>query len=178
MCVIAAAGWALAGCDSGVFVNRSEIAGGYTGFLYVQQQAAGGVNAVAVRNSPFPPQAVLAALRARYTGDQYRFDLAPPAGEWNGYTVVIGFGSAPAGVQNLCQNPNLPPPQQRAGVTNVIGEYCYGAILVSEATGWTTSPISSPQDPRFEKIIGAVVAELFAYRARPGDHGQSADSPH
>ena len=161
----------LGGCD-GVVVNRSEIAGGYTGYLYAQTQAAGGVNGLVVRNSPFPPEAVLAALQARYQSNQYRFALGPSP-EWNGYTVIIAFGGAPVGGQNLCQNPALPSGPVLSDTTSVIADYCYGTTLVSEATGWT-SAVSSPNDARFQRLVGDVVAELFSYRVRPGNHGQAS----
>jgi hypothetical protein len=59
--IAAAVGTAVltAGCSDAVVVNRSEIAPGYTGFLYVQSQAQNGVNAVVLRNSPFPPDTVV-----------------------------------------------------------------------------------------------------------------------
>lgn len=169
---LGAAVLAIAGCG-GVVVNRSEIAGGYTGSLYTQSQAAGGTNAVTVRNAPFPPEAILNALRARFQGDQYRFGLGPPPAEWNGYTIVLGFGGAPVGIQNLCQNPDVPLRTTLAGRTDLIGDYCYGNILVTEATGWTGA-VTGPDDPRFQHLVGDVVTELFAYKNRPGNHGSGS----
>lgn len=168
-CIAAIATVALTACD-GVFVNRSEGASVYTGYLYAQSQAAGGTNAVMVRNSPFPPEAVVTALQDRYQGDQYRFGLGASPADWNGYTVVLAFGGAPVGNQNLCQNPNLPLPVAASGRTAVIGEYCVGNLLVSEASGWT-SAVNDPQDQRFKNLIGDVVAELFSYQARYDKHG-------
>lgn len=168
-CAVGAAALALTGCD-GAMVNRSEAAGGYTGFLYTQSQAANGTNAVVLRNSPFPPEAVVSAVQSRYDGDQYRFGLGPSPAGWNGYTVVLAFGGAPAGNQNLCQNPNLPLPVAASGRTAVIGDYCYGNILVGEATGWTGS-VNNPEDPRFRNLVGDVVAELFSYQDRFDKHG-------
>ena len=168
-CIVAIAATALAACD-GAIVNRSEGASTFTGYLYAQSQAAGGTNAVMVRNSPFSPEAVVNALQDRYRGGQYRFALGPSPADWNGYTVVLAFGGAPVGNQNLCQNPNLPLPVAASGRTAVIGEYCVGNILVSEATGWT-SAVSDPQDPRFKNLVGDVVAELFSYQARYDKHG-------
>jgi hypothetical protein len=168
-CMAGMAAVALSACD-GAFVNRSEGASVYTGYLYAQSQAAGGTNAVMVRNSPFPPEAVVSALQDRYQSDQYRFGLGPSPVDWNGYTVVLAFGGAPVGNQNLCQNPNLPLPVAASGRTAVIAEYCVGNILVSEATGWT-SAVNDPQDPRFKNLLGDIVAELFSYQARYDKHG-------
>ncbi|MBV8535297.1 MAG: hypothetical protein JO128_06885 [Alphaproteobacteria bacterium] len=168
-CVAGTAALALAACD-GAVVNRSEGASVYTGYLYAQSQAADGTNAVVVRNSPFAPDVVVRALQDRYRGDQYRFALGPSPAGWNGYTVILAFGGAPVGNQNLCQNPNLPLPVTASGRTALIGEYCVGSILVSEATGWT-SAVNGPEDPRFKNLVGDVVAELFSYQARYDKHG-------
>ena len=172
-CMAGIAAVALGACD-GTVVNRSEVAGGYTGFLYTQSQAANGTNAVTVRNAPFPPDAVVSALRSRYQGDQYRFGLGPTPADWNGYTVVLAFGGAPVGIQNLCQGPNLPLPAASSGRTVVVGDYCLGNILVSEATG-STSAVGDPQDPHFKALVGDVVAELFSYRARYDKHGSGGN---
>lgn len=165
---------ALGACASdGVVVNRSEDMT-YSGATYVQTQAQGGTNAVVVRNGPFADDAVLAALHGRYQSDQYRFGLGPTPAGWNGYTVVLGFGGAPVGNQNLCQNPNLPLSAASGGQTMLVGDYCYGTRLVSEATGWTGA-VSSPDDPRFRNLVGDVVAELFSYRAlHTNGHGSTA----
>lgn len=165
----------LSACSDGVTVNRSEVAGGYSGMLYTQSQAAGGTNAVVVRNDPFPDAAVLTALRSRYQSDQYRFGLGPSPENWNGYTLVFGFGGAPIGNQNLCQNPNLPLRPTAASETSIVGDYCYGAILITEAQGWT-SAVNDPNDPRFQKLVGDVTAELFAYRLHIGHQGSGGST--
>jgi hypothetical protein len=170
--IAATAGVALlaVGCSDAVVVNRSEINPGYTGEFYVQTQAQNGVNAVVLRNSPFPPDTVVSAIQSRYQSNQYRFAPGPTPEGWNGYTVVLGFGGPTIGNQNLCQNPNLPMRLPSAGETSVIGDYCYGNILISEAQGWTGA-VAGPDDPRFSKLMGSVVAELFADRRRYGKHG-------
>jgi len=148
---------AVAACGDMVAVKRSEIAGGYTGWVWIQTLAQTGTNAVVVRNNPFPDSVVLAALRARYSGGQYRFDLGRPA-DWNGYTVVIGFGRPGVGIGDLCRGQPLQP----AGTneTAVTAAYCHGDVLLTEAQGWTRA-ITSPDDPRVEELIGGVIAELL-----------------
>ena len=74
-CMAGIAAVALGACD-GTVVNRSEVAGGYTGFLYTQSQAANGTNAVTVRNAPFPPDAVVSALRSPIRATSIASDLA------------------------------------------------------------------------------------------------------
>ena len=169
-CVAGLAAAALTACDDGTTVQRSEVAGGYTGFLYAQSQAANGTNAVVVRNAPFAPDAVVTALQDRYQSDQYRFGVGPTPADWNGYTVVLAFGGAPIGTQNLCQDPNLPLTAATGGRTTVVGDYCLGNILVSEAVG-STPTVSDPKDPHFKSLVGDVVAQLFAYQARYDKHG-------
>jgi hypothetical protein len=156
-----AGGLALAACDSGG-VSTVRLKGGsnYSAGAYVQSGAENGTNAVVVHNSPFPPEAVLAALRARYQSNQYRFALGTPT-DWNGYTVVIGFGLPPVGSQNLCANPDLPQAPAPAGVTALVANYCYGNRLVTEALG-RVGGVTGPDDPRFRDLIGQTVAELFA----------------
>jgi len=168
-------GVSVVACSDSVMVNRSEIAGGFTGFFYVQTSAQNGTNAVVVRNSPVPDAAVVDALRARYQSGQYRFASGPVA-DWNGYTLVLGFGGAPIGNQNLCQNPNLPLVASGPDATTLLGEYCYGDILVTEAQG-RTAAITGPDDPKLNKLVGDVVAELFFDRRRYGGHGKGSTPP-
>ena len=129
--VLLAATSALAACDA---VTTVHMVGGadYSAGRYVQTGAQNGTNAVVVRNSPFPAEAVLAAIRARYQGDQYRFALGTPS-DWNGYTVILGFGGQPPGDRTLCDDPNLPQPPSPHGVVELVANYCYGNRLVTEA---------------------------------------------
>jgi hypothetical protein len=168
---------AVAGCNSdGVTTTRSETVGGYSEGLYVQSAAQNGTNVLAVRNSPFAPEAVLEAVRARYQGNQYRFALGA-APDWNGYTVIIGFGRPPVGAQNLCQNPNLPQPASSPGVTELTADYCYGNRLVSETTG-RVAAVSDANDPRFRALVGQSVAELFTNNAPHYPHGGGVFTQH
>ena len=158
---------ALVGCSSdGVAVNRSTEASNYTGAFYVQSQAQNGTNSVIVRNSPVPPPDVVAALRDRYHGNQYRFAPGPTPPDWNGYTVVLSFGGPTLGNQNLCENMNAPQLQPPTDQTEVVGAYCYGNRLITEATG-RAPQISGPQDPRFRQLMGDVVAQLFTNEQQP-----------
>lgn len=173
---LAAAG--LAACDDGVTVERSPLASNYTGAFYVQTSAQNGTNSVLVRNSPVPPEAVVDALRARYQGNQYRFAPGPNPPDWNGYTIVLSFGGPAIGSQNLCENMNAPQVQPPPNETEVVGDYCYGNRLITEAIG--RSPrITGPQDPHFRELIGDVVAELFTNEQEryPGHGGGRPGGP-
>ncbi len=161
---------ALSACTGdGVTTVRSRGATTYSASLYVQSLAQEGTNAVVVRNSPFPAEAVLEALRARYQGDQYRFALGTPA-DWNGYTVVIGFGGPPVGNRNFCVSPDQPQPAASGGI-ELVADYCYGNRLVTEVQSRGPA-VSGPEDPRFRELIGQSIAELLT-----NDTGQFPDLP-
>lgn len=150
---------ALSTCTGGAVTTvRSRDSTTYSAGLYVQSLAQQGTSAVIVRNSPFPAEAVVDALRARYEGGQYRFALGTPA-DWNGYTVIIGFGRPPVGNQNLCENPNQPQSSSSAG-TELVADYCFGSRLVTEVVSYGPA-MSGPDDPRFRELIGQSIAELF-----------------
>jgi hypothetical protein len=177
LCLAAAlilAGAGLSACDQGVFVNRSESPTAYSGFYYVQSTAAMGTNQVVVYNSPYPPETtvggILSAAQARYQSNQYRFFAGPPVADWNGYTVVLAFSDGPLGNQNLCVNRDQPLRPMSAGWTSLFAEYCLGSTLVTEASAYTRV-VTGPDDPRFAKLVGGVIAALFEYRPPPGQNG-------
>ncbi len=159
---------ALSACGGGITTVRSKGAATYSAGTYVQSVAQNGTNAVVARNSPVPAEAVVDALRARYTGGQYRFALGTPP-DWNGYTVIIGFGAPPVGNQNLCQNPNQV--QSATAGTALVADYCYGNRLVTEVVSRGPA-VSGPDDPNFRELIGQSIAELFT-----NDTSQFPDIP-
>jgi len=162
---------ALAACSGGdVVVQRSESPTAFSGDTYVQYSAAYGANAISIYNPPFAPEAtvdaVLAAARERYASGQYRFFAGPPPEDWNGYTIRIAFGRI-LGNSNLCAKPEQPLFPAAAGRTELLAEYCYGGILVTEARGWAPA-LTGPDDPHLKQVVAGMVAELFAYRPRRG----------
>lgn len=177
---IASALLAVAACSSsGITVMRSEGGANYSAAVDVQTIAANGTNAVVVRNSPFPPQVIVDALNGRYTSGQYRFALAPAEHDWNGYTVVIGFGGPPVGTHTQCDDPNAALSPASAGETVITGDYCYGNRTVSEAVGRSPA-LTEASDPRLGDLVGGVVAELFTNVShRPSGGGAAAPpTPH
>lgn len=155
-----AASVALVACTGGVSVMRSRDGSNFSQAVWIQTSAANGTNAVVVRNSPFPPQSVVGALQRRYASGQYRFALAPVGGDWNGYTVVIGFGGPPVGSHTQCDDPDLALSPTPPGATIVVGDYCYGRRTVSEAVG-RAPELTGPGDPRLEDLVGGIIAELL-----------------
>lgn len=156
--VLLAGTFALAACG-GVTTVRMIGGANYSAGRYVQTAAQNGTNAVVVRNSPFPAEAVVAALRDRYRGNQYRFALGTPL-DWNGYTVVLAFGAPPVGSQSFCADPNLPQAASPRGVVELVANYCYGNRLVTEALS-RAPELTGPNDPNFRELIGQTIAELF-----------------
>jgi hypothetical protein len=151
---------ALSACAvGGITTVRSEGGTTYSAGLYVQSVAQSGTNTVVVRNSPFPPDAVLTALRDYYRGDRYRFALDRPP-DWNGYTVLIAFGGPAIGNQSLCENPNQPQLSPAGGEVDLVAEYCYGNRLVTEVLSRALA-LGGPDDPGFRELIGQSIDELF-----------------
>ena len=166
----------LTACDGTVFVTRSEGVSNYNADTYVQTLAQNGTNAVVVQNNPFGPagdQAILTALQSRYSSGQYRFALGPTATDWNGYTVVLGFGQ-PIGNQTQCAAPNAPRAVSTSGQTILIGDYCFGNRVITEATGYTGS-LTGPDDPTLGKLAAEVFAELVINRP-PKSNGDGNDA--
>jgi hypothetical protein len=176
LAVLILAGTLLSACDKGIFVNRSETPTAYSGAYYVSSTAAMGTNQVVVYNSPYPPEptvsGVLTAAQQRYQSNQYRFFAGPPGADWNGYTVVLAFSDGPQGNRNLCIDRDLPLRPMTAGWTSVFAEYCLGPTLVTEASAYTRV-VTGPDDPRFNELVGGVLAALFEIRPPPGHFGRS-----
>lgn len=161
----------LSGCGDAVVVNRSESVSTYNADTYIQSLAQNGTNGVVVLNDPFGPagdQAIVTALQSRYASGQYRFALGTNAPDWNGYTIVFGFGE-PVGNQTQCTAPALRRTAGFSGQMLVIGDYCYGTRVVSEATGYTRT-LRGPDDPLLGKLAAEVFAEMVINR-QPGGSG-------
>lgn len=159
----------LSGCGDAVIVNRSEGVSTYNAGTYVQSLAQNGTNGVVVVNDPFGPagdQAIVTALQARYSSSQYRFALGTTMPDWNGYTVVLGFGE-PVGNQTQCTVAAQSRTTGLPGQTLVIGDYCYGTRVVSEATGYARN-LRGPDDPLLGKLAAAVFAEMVINRPQNG----------
>lgn len=162
----------LLGCSDAVIVNRSEGVSTYNAETYIQTLAQNGTNGVVVLNDPFGPagdQAIVTALQSRYTSGQYRFALGTKAPDWNGYTIVFGFGE-PVGNQTQCTAPSLSRTTGLSGQTLIIGDYCYGTRVVSEASGYTRA-LSGPADPLLGKLAADVFAEMVINQQPRGSGG-------
>jgi hypothetical protein len=150
-------------------VNRSEGISTYNAETYIQSLAQNGTNGVVVLNDPFGTagdEAIVAALRSRYSSGQYRFALGTSAPGWNGYTIVFGFGE-PVGNQTQCTAAEASRTTGFSGQTLLIGDYCYGTRVVSEATGYTRA-LSGPEDPLLAKLAADVFAEMVINRPPNG----------
>ncbi len=157
---------ALGACTYGITTYRSEAAGNPSMQIYAPYAALNGTNLAVILGNPFPAdktnEGVLAVMRVRNPMQRYRFALVPTP-DWNGYSVILGFGEPPIGNQSLCQNPALPLRPMPAGRTALMADLCYGPLLITEATGHTAT-VGGPDDPRFGDLVGGVLEELFALR--------------
>lgn len=150
----------LVACHGGVSVMRSRDGSNFSEAVWIQTVPANGTNAVVVRNSPFPAQTVVSAVQGRYASGQYRFAPAPVGGDWNGFTVIIGFGGLPVGSRTQCDGPEIGLSPTPAGETMIVGDYCYGDRTISEAVGRSPA-IGDSSDPRLADLVGGVVGELL-----------------
>jgi hypothetical protein len=156
---------ALAGCG-GVVTYRSEGAGNRSLQTYAPYAAMNGTNLLVVLNNPFPNdqnnQQVLAVVSTHNPMLSYRFSLVLPP-DWNGYTVVLGFGESPVGNQDLCRNVHLPLRPTPAGQTALIADLCEGQQLVTEVYGHSPT-VGGPDDPTFLRLVSQTMTDLFAVR--------------
>ncbi|HEX9464264.1 MAG TPA: hypothetical protein VGB82_16825 [Alphaproteobacteria bacterium] len=164
---------ALAACTNGIVTYRSEGAGNPSAQTYAPYAAMNGTILLVVRDNPFPNdrtnEAVLAVVNTHNPAQRYRFSLTMPP-DWNGYTVVLGFGEAPVGNQSLCQNALLPLRPMPPGRMAIIADLCYGQQLVTEAYGHSPA-VGGPDDPTFQSLVSQVMTELFAERRIFEDRG-------
>ncbi len=163
---------ALAACEHGITTFRSEASGWPTEQYNAPYAALNGTNLAIVRDNPFPAdkgnEAVLAVMRVNNPMRMYRFALAPTP-DWNGYSVILGFGESPVGNQNLCQNPALPLRPTPVGRTSLIADLCYGPLMITEVYGHT-DVVGGPDDPRLAALVGGVLEDLLALKTRQHPH--------
>jgi hypothetical protein len=162
---------AVPGC-TGVTTQRSEGAGNPGLQLYAPDAALAGSNLTLIRNNPFAADpaglGIVAVMNTNNPMQMYRFALTPQP-DWNGYTVVLAFGEAPIGNQNLCQNSALPPRPAPPGETALIADLCYGPQLITEVSGRAPA-VGGPDDPQFAALVSGVLSDLFARRQPDHPH--------
>jgi hypothetical protein len=155
---------ALAGCN-GIVTYRYE-GGAPSAQFYAPYAALDGTNLLVVRNNPFPNdrtnEAVLAVVRTHNPMRRYRFSLVPPP-DWNGYTVILGFGLSPVGNQSQCQNAQIPLRPTPPGRTTLIVDLCYGRQLITETYGRSPA-VGGAEDPTFAALVDQVMTDLLAIR--------------
>jgi hypothetical protein len=159
----------VAGCAGGTTTYRSEAAGSPSAQTYAPYAAMNGVNQLVIRNNPYPTdpdgQVLLSIVQTHNPMQRYHFTLGAGP-QWNGYTVIFGYGESPVGNQDLCKNVALPLRPMPPGQTAVMADLCYGPLLITEVYGHTQF-IADPHDPRLAALVGGVMEDLFALRTPP-----------
>jgi hypothetical protein len=151
----------LAGCASGVAVSRTH----YTQLgipSQVELAAAQGPTLVNLHHSPFPDQAVLAAMRVHNPRPYMTYSTAEAGGPYP-YRIVLGFGSRPPGGSADCRVFSQPAAPAPAGKTEMYGAFCLGNQLLSEASA-VAPAVKSADDPAFARLTGDLLSALLPIR--------------
>lgn len=114
--------------------------------------------AFAVEDSRFRA-AVIAAMQEKNSGPKLHFTEAEPPERKYDYRVTVAFGAAGLGYNDLCLEALPAPPAAAEGV-QARAAFCIGTRLISEISGRLLAA-SGPDDPRFQRLIGQMVLELF-----------------
>lgn len=103
--------------------------------------------------------AVIAAMQEKNAGPKLRFSAAEQPDHRYDYRVTMAFGAAELGYNDLCRADLPPPPPVSDGVRGRAA-FCIGGLLMSEISG-RIAGAAGPDDPRFQRLIGQMVLELF-----------------
>lgn len=115
-------------------------------------------NAFAVEEGHFR-EAVIAAMQEKNAGPKLHFTEAEPPERIYDYRVTVAFGAAGLGYNDLCRAALAPPPAAADGV-RARAAFCIGTRLISEISGRLLAA-NGPDDPRFQRLIGQMMLELF-----------------
>lgn len=172
------AAMALSAC-SGPIVYWNYYASGYEPG-HVALAAANNPALAVIRGDPFandPNNAgVLAAMQGRNFGPKIYFAQTPRPDDRYGYKVVLDFGVSGYGYGSACEAgpapPNPRPPGERI---DVAAAFCVGDVLLTDASG-SVSGATSPDDPRFRRLIGDIMVALTPlYNPHGGHHCNGPD---
>lgn len=157
----------LAACaDGGVMISHHDVprAGVPS---HADYAASLGPTPVVMRNNPFHPATVVAALQRHNPRPNLVFSMDPPASLKGGYRVLLAFDEAPQAGPRMCrdafESEDALPGAAAAGTTRIYGAFCLGPTLLSEAVA-TTPPIGAPSDPRLGRAMGDLLVALMPLR--------------
>jgi hypothetical protein len=113
---------------------------------------------------PFPQdsngEAVRRVLSATRVEPHLQYSPTRPANDPYGYRMVVAFGGWPVGGDNYCRNTMLAPRPGSADMTEMHMVLCAGSAPLTESAG-RTRRITSPDDPRFARLISDLLTALM-----------------
>ncbi len=147
----------LAGCGEGnvttqSYAYRQDVPG------HEQYAAAIGPTPVAVYNSPYPADDVIAAMQGRTPGPKMTFTGNPDGSAT--YRVVLVFGESHAAPSTYCQVQAVTAGPSPTGRLTVTAAFCAGTSILSDAVA-RTDAIASPHDPEFERMMTDLLSALM-----------------
>jgi hypothetical protein len=148
----------LAACSSGTVATssysyRSDVPG------HEQYAASIGATPVAVYNSPYPNDDVIAAMQGRTPGPQMTF-VAKQDGSAT-YRVVMVFGESHAAPSTYCEAQAIAASPSPTGRLTITAAFCAGKSILSDAVA-RTNAIPSAHDPEFERTMTDLLSALMA----------------
>ena len=106
-------------------------------------------------------QAVVAAMQGKNWGPRTNFTTQPSESARKNYRVVMVFGGDRfAGGYVLCADPDGVDLASADGRVRLQAAFCLGTRPLTELQVATDS-VTSPADPRLERMVAAAVIELF-----------------
>lgn len=146
----------LAGCADTVATQsyryRQDVPG------HEQYAAAIGPTPVAIYNSPYPNDDVIAAMQGRTAGPQMTFTAKPDGSST--YRVVLVFGESHAAPSTYCQAQTVTGGPSPTGRLTITAAFCSGQAILSDAVA-RTSAIPSAHDPEFERTMTDLLSALL-----------------
>lgn len=153
---------ALAGCADGSVVHYSYYNSAYTPG-HVGFAAANNPSLAVIRGNPFPQdrdnRGVVAAMQGRNFGPKMYFNQVQRPDDKYGYKVVLDFGGPAVGYAQCASDPTPPATAAPSDRISVMAAFCVGDLLLTDALG-SIAAASGPDDPRFQRLIGDLMAAL------------------
>jgi hypothetical protein len=123
-----------------------------------QHAASLGPTTVAIYNSPYPNDDVIAAMQGRTPGPQMTFTAKPDASAT--YRVVMVFGESHAAPSTYCETPTVTASPSPSGRLTVTAAFCSGPTILSDAVA-RTNAIASAHDAEFGQLMGDLLSALL-----------------
>jgi len=123
-----------------------------------QHAASLGPTTVAVYNSPYPNDDVIAAMQRHAPGPQMTFTAKPDPSA--AYRVVVVFGESHSAPSTYCEADAVTASPSPSGRLTVTAAFCSGRTILSDAVA-RTNAIASAHDPEFGQVMGDLISALL-----------------